>query len=108
MRSPITIGAGLAAALALGACQDQPTAPRARAIAPDAPARSVGASAPSPSVASATFGRANTADVMRPAINPGDYVCSDRSPVMSWWLGTAIDFIRREPAIFSVVYTELY
>jgi len=84
LRRSFALRSLLAAAVVVVGCQEPTTSPASAPIAPTAPSRVLSAARPAPlAVASSApsvdrlFG-----EFGRRAINPGDYVCSDESPVI--------------------------
>jgi hypothetical protein len=108
LRKPALLGSSLLAALALGACRDQTTAPNV--LAPTTPAR-LSAESPTPSLEGYTTSLLSGAQVFdrltnvgAPVINPADYSCPASTPVSDWINGKLIATISVEPDRFFQAY----
>lgn len=84
LRSSIALRSLLAAAVVVVGCQEPTTSPAAAPIAPDAANRVLSVARPAPLAVSASAPAVDQlfGEFGRRAINPGDYVCSNDSPVI--------------------------
>jgi hypothetical protein len=100
----------LALALATTACQDQKTEPTSPGAGPDLKQQSRAPLSRDRLRLPATLRMSDPqlADAARRAINPGDYVCPPSTPVVDWFLGEVNEFIDREPALFNLLYVNLF
>lgn len=105
-RKTTLLGTSLLVLLATGACQDAVTSPAA--LAPASSSRDAVVS-PETTLTRPDLGLLAGASDLRfidPAkvINPGDYVCSDASPVNDWINGKIDESIAVEPSRFFTAY----
>jgi len=100
LRKNALLGSSLLAALALGACRDQVTSPSA--LSPTASSRSVAQSSTLGTLTASLPAGVRIADrfdhVAGNVINPGDYVCSDVTPVSTWINDKILTTLRVEPS----------
>jgi len=83
LRRSFALRSLLAAAVVVVGCQE-PTSPASAPIAPAAPSRALSAALPAPLAVAPSAPSVDQlfGEFGRRAINPGDYVCSDESPVI--------------------------
>jgi hypothetical protein len=48
------------------------------------------------------------AEAARRAIDPTDYVCVESTPVIDWYITEVTEFIVKEPALFDLLYVNLF
>ena len=84
LRSSPALRSLLAAAVVVVGCQEPTTSPASAPLAPTAPSRVLSAARPAPLAVAASAPSVDQlfGEFGRRAINPGDYVCSDESPVI--------------------------
>jgi hypothetical protein len=116
MRRNVLLSSCLAIALVTTACQDQKTETTA-------PSVGSGVELSRQSTSPGRFGLERGqvrlpssvrlsdqqfAEAARRAINPGDYVCPASTPISDWWLTEALEFKNSEPALFNLLYVNLF
>ena len=116
MRSNLLLASYLALALGTVGCQDQATEPTS-------PPGETGAELRTQSTdlrrsglkrgriklpSSVRISDQHFADAARRAIDPDDYVCDPSSPVVDWFIGEVDEFVTQEPAIFDLIFNDLW
>ena len=115
MRRTALLGSTLLATLAVTACQEQVTAPSPIAAVPSIDAQlSLETGAPgrldrTQLTRPALVGLADmrSADRVSRAIDPGDYVCSEASPINAWLGGAIVNSLQKEQSLFLTAYLDL-
>lgn len=113
MKRTALLGTSLLATLALAACTDRPTQPRATSARLDASADALTFPRAMPDralFAAPDLGYVDErqdADLAARAINPSDYVCSNDSPVNTWINGEIARSLQVERTLFLTAYNYL-
>jgi hypothetical protein len=114
MRRHVTLASCLALALGTLACQDQTTEPTKPSLGAALERRvksMTGFSLDRSRIklpSSARISDLYPAEAVRRAIDPGDYVCSTNTPVQNWFVGEVLEFAAAEPAIFDLLWNDLF